>query len=86
MTHAPADFLRAFYAHSALLLCMCMHVCTSKTTNTQIITRRDHTHQGDGNNYGNEWIRIKGATNVNMVMKVFGYAAGTCDVTYTYYH
>ncbi len=37
---------------------------------------------GDGANYGNEYIRIEGATSVALTMKAFGYAAGTALVEY----
>lgn len=41
-------------------------------------------YNGDGTNYGHEWIRVNGATNRQLVMKAFGYAAGEADVQYSW--
>ena len=41
-------------------------------------------YNGDGTNYGNEWIEIKGETNRTLVMKAYGYAAGTALVDYSW--
>jgi len=41
-------------------------------------------YNGDGTNYGHEWIEIKGASNRTMIMKAFGYKAGTAVVDYSW--
>lgn len=41
-------------------------------------------YNGDGENYGEEWIEIQGVSNRPMIMKAFGYAAGQADVTYSW--
>ncbi|MEC9464630.1 MAG: PPC domain-containing protein, partial [Myxococcota bacterium] len=39
-------------------------------------------YEGDGTNFGHEWIQINGNTNRNLTMKAFGYAAGNAQVNY----
>ena len=39
-------------------------------------------YNGDGTNYGHEWIRVDGETNRPLVMTAFGYASGTAAVEY----
>lgn len=41
-------------------------------------------YNGQGGNYGNEYIKISGMTNRNLVMKAFGYQAGFATVNYTW--
>jgi hypothetical protein len=38
----------------------------------------------NGCSYGKEWIRVTGATNRQLVMKAFGYAAGEASVDYSW--
>lgn len=40
-------------------------------------------YNGDGGK-GNEWIELRGETSTNYDMRVFGYAAGECTVTYSW--
>lgn len=42
-------------------------------------------YYGDGTNYGNERVSIHGVLNTPLLMKAFGYAAGSFEVAYTYY-
>lgn len=39
-------------------------------------------YNGDGTNLGNEWIKISGNTNRELIMKVYGYQAGNALVKY----
>jgi hypothetical protein len=41
---------------------------------------------GDGTNFGNEWIRIACATDTTLMMKVFAMEAGAAEVTYSYWN
>ncbi|MGF1525301.1 MAG: hypothetical protein ACFCBW_00680 [Candidatus Competibacterales bacterium] len=41
-------------------------------------------YNGDGHNYGNEYIRITGATTRELEMRVYGYAAGYAVVDYAW--
>jgi len=41
---------------------------------------------GDGLNLGNEYIRIKGETSTDLMMKVFAYEVGEAKVTYSWAH
>jgi len=39
-------------------------------------------YNGDGSNYGHEWIEIKGQSNRPLIMKAFGYKAGDAIIDY----
>lgn len=41
-------------------------------------------YEGDGTNWGHEFIRIQGETSVDLRMKVFAYEAGNADVQYSW--
>jgi hypothetical protein len=41
-------------------------------------------YYGDGTNYGHEWAEVRGTTNRGLTMSVFGYAAGTATVNYSW--
>jgi hypothetical protein len=41
-------------------------------------------YNGDGTNYGHEWIEIRGVTNRAVTMKAYGYAAGDAAVAYSW--
>ena len=41
-------------------------------------------YNGDGQNLGNEWIRVNGTTNRSLIMKAYGYKAGDALVEYTW--
>ncbi len=41
-------------------------------------------YNGDGVNYGHEWIEVRGDTNRTLVMRAYGYAAGNADVDYSW--
>lgn len=41
-------------------------------------------YNGDGTGAGNEYIKVLGITNRELVMRAFGYAAGSAAITYTW--
>ena len=41
-------------------------------------------YNGDGTNYGNEFITVKGEVTTPLTMKAFGYAAGEAQVDYAW--
>jgi len=41
-------------------------------------------YNGDGTNYGHEWITIDGTLGHDFELKAYGYAAGAAEVTYSY--
>ena len=41
-------------------------------------------YQGDGTNFGHEYIKISGETTRNLTMKAFGYASGVATVNYSW--
>lgn len=41
-------------------------------------------YYGDGTNYGHEWAEVRGTANRDLTMTVFGYAAGTATVNYSW--
>lgn len=45
----------------------------------------DGTYEGGLGRKGNEFIRITGKSNTNLVMKAYGYAPGKATISYTYF-
>eukprot|EP00619_Florenciella_sp_RCC1007_P003965 CAMPEP_0205920300 /NCGR_PEP_ID=MMETSP1325-20131115/10981_1 /ASSEMBLY_ACC=CAM_ASM_000708 /TAXON_ID=236786 /ORGANISM="Florenciella sp., Strain RCC1007" /LENGTH=1353 /DNA_ID=CAMNT_0053287977 /DNA_START=80 /DNA_END=4141 /DNA_ORIENTATION=- len=42
-------------------------------------------YYGVDGNYGNEWVKVSGVLNRELMMKAYGYAAGDAAITYSYY-
>ena len=55
-----------------------------QTTDYKGISIEWSGYNGDGKNYGHEYIKISGITNRTLVMKAFGYQAGFADVDYSW--
>jgi len=53
-----------------------------QTTNYEGINIEWSGYNGDGTNYGHEYINISGTTNRTLIMKAFGYKAGFANVDY----
>lgn len=55
-----------------------------QTANYQGMNIEWSGYNGDGSNYGHEYIKITGATTRSLVMKAFGYKAGSAQVDYSW--
>lgn len=55
-----------------------------QTTNYQGVSIEWSGYNGDGSNYGHEYIKITNTTNRNLVMKAYGYEAGFAKVNYSW--
>lgn len=57
---------------------------SKQTTNYKGMNIEWSGYNGDGINYGHEYINISGVTNRTLVMKAFGYQAGFANVDYSW--
>ena len=63
---------------------MCSHGEEKETAPYKEMTITYSGYNGDGTNYGNEFITVKGTVSTPLTMKAFGYAAGQATVEYAW--